>query len=191
MMDKRRRIRFMVAPLAAVVVMLCVAALIYFPSKQSQVDRIVDAREDLIVNPQDKDALEILEAGLRSDKQYIRTASIRAFGYTGSVAEPYVPVIADFLFHDNPYTRRDASLALLDLGDHAKPAIPQLILALDDQESADVPAFAAMALGSLGTDAEEALPALRRRMYDPSYASIYQSAILEIEQAILDSEEEE
>lgn len=70
-----------------------------------------------------------------------------------------ISALVDALHHANPQTRQGAAKALARMGPGAKPAIPDLIATLDDEDE-DVRKQAIRALGQIGPDAADAIPAL-------------------------------
>jgi HEAT repeat protein len=65
--------------------------------------------------------------------------------------------------------RRTGGSLLEHLGAEARPAIPQLVLALEDEELS-TRRYAARALGNIGPAAKEAVPELKRMMRAPGFS---------------------
>jgi HEAT repeat protein len=78
-------------------------------------------------------------------------------------AELVLPVLRSMLETSN--MEWDPALVLGEMGPAAAPAVPELIKALDKDESAQIPA--AEALGKIGPAASAALPALRKLLEHP------------------------
>lgn len=70
-----------------------------------------------------------------------------------------MPALVRALKSNDVYLRREAALALRDIGPDAKEAVPALIEALK-LGNCDTAWFSAEALGNIGSDAKEAVPAL-------------------------------
>ncbi|HVR34535.1 MAG TPA: HEAT repeat domain-containing protein [Methylomirabilota bacterium] len=103
-------------------------------------------------------ATEALRLALADPHDSVRGAALQSLSHVehGSV----VALEAGRLLADpKPGVRIDAAQLLKNLGPEAKPAIPALIEALQD-ENADVLRFAAQALGSIGPEARAAVPGL-------------------------------
>jgi HEAT repeat protein len=106
----------------------------------------------------DEEAMRKLEAGLGAGDPDFRFEAARALWRLGSPPADFVEIVAETLVGDS-FRRTDAAETLGELGEQARPYVPDLIAALEDEACQ---CDAARALGRLGAMAEAALPALER-----------------------------
>lgn len=94
-------------------------------------------------------------------KEYVE--AINAFREMGRTAVPFLremlaPAETPAASRRTGETRKKAAWVLKELGPVAQPVVPELIVALEDEDT--VAAYAAMALGAVGPEARSAVPAL-------------------------------
>ncbi len=114
------------------------------------------------VGPRAKQAVLPLARALRD--QHLGPVAARALSRIGVAA---VPALIEALDDENARVRKNAALALGQIGPLASASIPKLIDALHD-DAWLLPGSAAWALGHIGSRAEAAVPALTEALGDES-----------------------
>jgi HEAT repeat protein len=118
------------------------------------------------IGVRDEGATRKLEAGLAAGDPDYRFEAARALWRLGSAPEGFVDIVVETLRGDS-YVRAEAAETLGDLGEHARPYVPDLIAALHDETCRY---DATRSLGRLGAVARDALPELERvRDSDDAY----------------------
>ena len=119
-----------------------------------------------------KPAVPALTKALGDPDPDLRAAAARALGAVGPAARPAVPSLLEAL-GEGEYTSEGefvASVLSSALGNMGKGAVPQLIVALDD-ENRRVVGGAAGALHDVGPDAADAVPRLVRMLREGDQAA--------------------
>lgn len=111
------------------------------------------------IGPKAKGAAPALAAALGDPDPEVRRMSVMAIGKIGAADPVLAKPLGALLRDPDPEVRRQSAQLLGALGRDAKPAIPDLVRALDDPEAAFA---AARALGRLGPAAEPAVDKLAR-----------------------------
>ncbi len=112
-------------------------------------------------------ALPPLIAALQERTYYRPMYAAEALGLMGPTAGSAAADLGALLLrreHADHASRRWAAWALAQLGEHAKPALDQLMTFLEQQPSGLAARYAATAIGNIGPDARAALPLLLERM---------------------------
>lgn len=111
------------------------------------------------IGPKAKGAAPALAVALGDADPTVRQMSVMAIGKIGAADPVLAKPLGALLRDPDPEVRRQAAQLLGDLGRDAKPAVPDLVRALDDPEASFA---AARALGRLGPAAEPAVGKLAR-----------------------------
>ncbi len=100
----------------------------------------------------------------------------------GQIGKASVPYLVELLDDPTADVRRDAALALGEVGAGAKDAVKPLIPLLKDSD-AGVRVAVFVALGKIGPDAADALPRLAEFLRDPAYRNEAAAAMVGVGKA--------
>lgn len=108
------------------------------------------------------DMIPVLKERLEDEKEDNRVR-VAAVGALGNVGEEAIPILIETLRHEQLTIRSRAVDALAANGPKAKPAVPALIKALEDEQVREKVAYA---LAQMGKEAKAAVPALIKTLQD-------------------------
>jgi HEAT repeat protein len=131
---------------------------------EMNIKELRQAKEKLLKDPKDKDALSLLLNQLQDRRGIYRANAAAVLGELGdvlsaSVGAEAVPALSRLLERDDATDQSAAARALARYGPHVKPALPILQKRLFPSDR-DVAWFSARAIGNVGSEAAEAVPDL-------------------------------
>ena len=131
---------------------------------EMNIKELRQAKEKLLKDPKDKDALSLLLNQLQDGRGIYRANAAAVLGELGdvlsaSVGAEAVPALSRLLERDDATDQSAAARALARYGPHVKPALPILRKRLFPSDR-DVAWFSARAIGNVGSEAAEAVPDL-------------------------------
>ena len=100
-----------------------------------------------------------------------------AFRRLSEIGEPAVPAMLDLMQQGSVSVSGDAFNALANLGPRARPAVPQLIEMLGDEDRPQLQERAIWLLGTIGSDAAVAVPPLTVLLGDADTRISHQAAV--------------
>lgn len=123
-----------------------------------EVHRLVESSK---VNPGDRSIAVSLLIRARSEYSFEATVATVGLGEIGDAANPIIENIAELMDSHDPYVRREAAIALANLGKRSTPVLDKLIRHVSKKPSGDESWFAAEAIGEIGEPAIEYIPLLK------------------------------